>query len=172
MLREVPLPPGVTGALFLAAMPGRPGYWESLDAAIAAMRAARVTVVLALTPLDEMARRAPAYATALGMKTLPWETVHFPIEDFAAPDDREAFAGTVRAVAARLRAGDRIAVHCGAGIGRTGLMATAILAALGQNIHEARALVSARGSGAETPEQADLIRWLAAREEQRTNQGP
>jgi len=55
----------------------------------------------------------------------------FPIADCQAPSDIPAFAKSVRQVAEALRSGGAVAIHCGAGIGRTGTFAIGVLLALG-----------------------------------------
>lgn len=56
-----------------------------------------------------------------------------------------------------LRAGDRILVHCGAGIGRTGMFATCCLIGLGLLRTEAEKQIQIGGSRAERPAQEALI---------------
>jgi protein-tyrosine phosphatase len=64
-------------------------------------------------------------------------------------------------VASGLRQGDWIAVHCAAGIGRTGLFAALVLMALGVRMDRARETVREGGSFAETQPQLDLLDWAA-----------
>ena len=60
-------------------------------------------------------------------------------------------------LAASLKKGDAILMHCGAGIGRTGTMATAVLMALGTAREAALRAVQAAGSHPETPSQRLLL---------------
>lgn len=157
-LRTLPLPAGIPGALYLSGMPGRYGVFEAerdriIDEGI--------DTVLCLTPLEEVERRSPAYAVAIKGKTLPWRQWIFPIPDFDAPDDREAFLSQIRTAADHLRQGGKLLIHCTAGIGRTGLAATCLLMALGVNRQAALETVRAAGSRPEAPEQQVLIEWVA-----------
>jgi atypical dual specificity phosphatase len=48
------------------------------------------------------------------------DTIHFPIPDFHPPEDPAAMDEVLSEVIERLQNRDRIAVHCMAGVGRTG----------------------------------------------------
>ena len=74
------------------------------------------------------------------------EFVRFPIADFGLPD-RETFRREVAHQCDALRRGQSIAIHCRAGIGRTGMIASCILIGLGVSAEDAIAQVShARGA--------------------------
>lgn len=51
---------------------------------------------------------------------------HFPVEDFHIPDDEKAFLETVREALTIAQSGQSLAVHCMAGIGRTGTFLAAM----------------------------------------------
>ena len=159
MFRSVTLPPDVKGRLLLHSMPGR---YEHLDASVAEMRAAGVTLVVSLTPLGEIARKAPDYHAAILSGALPFARVAFEVEDFDAPSDRAGFRDFVSAVRDRIRSGEVVLAHCGAGIGRTGMFAVCLLLALGLSKSTAQEAVRAAGSGPERSSQADLIEWFAS----------
>jgi protein-tyrosine phosphatase len=84
-----------------------------------------------------------------------------PIEDGGVPTDFELFRINVKRWASALRVGNNMLVHCGAGIGRIGMVASCIVVASG--IAPARVLefVNAAGSCPETPQQHALIYKLA-----------
>lgn len=149
ILRRVALPE-VPGGLFLAAMPGRAA---SLDEFLAAAQIERIDHVLCLTHEDEIARKSPDYAVLLAAGELPWRWRSQPIEDFGVPMDAASFARCMAETAALLRDGERVALHCGAGIGRTGMAALCLLSALGLEREEAERRVRAAGSFPETAEQ-------------------
>lgn len=46
--------------------------------------------------------------------------IHLPIEDFEAPSDTQAYLSAVKDALDLIKQGNHIAVHCFAGIGRTG----------------------------------------------------
>jgi protein-tyrosine phosphatase len=158
LLRQLLLPSDVPGVLYLSGMPGRYGVFESERNRIAAEG---IDTVLCLTPLDEVERRSPAYATAIELGEVPWQQWLFPIPDFDAPEDKEAFLARIRTSAEHLQRGGKLLIHCTAGIGRTGLVATCLLMALGANRQAALDAVRAAGSRPEAKEQLVLIAWVA-----------
>lgn len=158
LLRTLPLPPDIPGTLYLSGMPGRYGVFERERDRIIAEG---VDTVLCLNPLEEIEHRSPAYAAALELGEIPWQQWMFPIPDFDAPDDREAFLAQIRTAADHLRKGGKLLVHCTAGIGRTGLAATCLLIELGMSRQAALDTVRASGSRPEAKEQLALIEWVA-----------
>jgi protein-tyrosine phosphatase len=159
MFRSVTLPAGVSGRLYLHSMPGR---YEPYQATVDAARMRGVTEVVCLTSLDEIEGKAPEYARAVQRNNLPWQQVMFPIVDFGVPSDRAALLALVTGIAADLRSGVNILLHCAAGVGRTGVVASCVLVALGLTLDEATRRVEAAGSHAERPEQVELIQWVAS----------
>jgi len=101
------------------------------------------------------------------VEVLGMELLHLPIEDFHAPtaEQQQAF---VREVQLRRDAGETVAVHCLAGLGRTGTMLATWLVAEGlgadEAIDEVRAL---RPGSIETTEQEDAVRRFARAVEDR-----
>ncbi len=158
--RPVSLPPGVTGRLYLHSLPGR---YEPFAQAHAALERRGVTAVVSLLSLEEIQRKSAEYAEAVKSQTLPcaWEAL--PIPDFGVPSDREEFGALVERLAKALRAGERVLIHCGAGIGRTGTLAVCVLLALGLPLPEAAEAVGAAGAGPETPGQRRWVEEFAAR---------
>lgn len=154
-MRELMLPPPATGRLWLAAMPGRLEPWESF---LAAARRAALTQVVCLNPIDELAHDAPAYHAAVAQGRLPFAWRHLPMRNYGLADDEAAWVDGVRAVAADLRAGQHLLLHCAAGIGRTGTVAACVLKALGLPEAEALARVRAAGSNPESARQSGRIR--------------
>jgi len=160
MFRRVGLPGGVNGGLWLHGMPGRN---EPLERAWAQIRVDGIQTILCLAGSDEVRAKSPSYAAALDAKSTPCSVEAFPIPDFGVPDACQSFWGLALDIAAQLKSGRRILIHCGAGVGRTGTLATCILLALGQSRLDAQTVVSTAGSGPETPEQTALVAWCAAR---------
>ncbi len=156
--RRVDLGREVSGRLYLHRMPGRYGPveddWEEI-------RALDVSAVVCLVPDHEIDAKSPEYAEALRTGSVPGEVWRLPIEDFGAPDDAQRFESLVRRAAERLRSGDSVLAHCAAGIGRTGMFATAVLLALGFSPDEAERRVRDAGSRPERPEQVAALRGLA-----------
>ena len=97
-------------------------------------------------------------AAALGLESL-W----FPIPDGRAPGRPGDVEATVAHVLELLGAGKTVAIHCLAGLGRSGTMAAAVLVRLGVRPGTAIARVrSARPGAIQTTEQIQFI-WDYAR---------
>lgn len=158
MFRSVKLPTGVPGRLLLHSMPGRR---EALETVWKRVADDAVRVIVCLAPTSEIHEKSPTYGRAIDSDAVPCELLSFEIPDYGVPGDRAAFWALARRLGARLRAGEAVLVHCGAGIGRTGMLAASVLIALGETASRAREAVAAAGSGAETPAQQELIDWCA-----------
>lgn len=91
--------------------------------------------------------------------------VAFPIEDRGVPRDADAFAELAYELATELDGGRNVGIHCRQGIGRSGLLVTAVLLAEGIELDRALNLASsARGLAVpETPEQRRWIEEYARR---------
>lgn len=160
MFRSVRLPDGVAGSLRLHSMPG---CCEPLDHVWERVRSDAIRVIVCLAGPQEIHTKSPSYAAAIEAKTLPCSVESFPIADFGVPGDREAFWSLASRTATQLKVGGRVLIHCGAGIGRTGTLATCVLLALGEPKAKAEQAVSAAGSHPETDDQRELVAWCAAR---------
>lgn len=131
--------------------------------AFPAIRRAGVDLVVSLLPNEEAARIELGPERDL-CRRAGLDFLNFPIRDFSIPDDFEPAAALVTALADQISGGDTVAVHCRAGIGRSGMMTSAILVGLGLSPEAAIATVSAaRGFPVpETDAQRDWIRRYAA----------
>lgn len=156
MFRTVRLPENVLGRLSLHSMPGR---YEGWDEFVAEFRRCKIDSIVCLTSEDEIERKSPAYAEAIKNRVLPCWRESFPISDYDVPLDREQYAAFVGRIAELLRSGHSILVHCGAGIGRTGMFAICLLIAVGLNRTEAVKAILAARSRPETDEQRELVDW-------------
>ncbi len=147
----IPLPPGVAGSLWLC---GKHAIGPDADALLERVGAARV---LCLNERHELHDRYPQYVDWLG-RHVPERAWWEPIPDLHAPPLAEIRPLLTR-LAEALHAGERILVHCGAGIGRAGTVATCALMELGLDADAAaRTVAEARpGAGPEAGTQRDLV---------------
>ncbi len=115
-----------------------------------ALRAAGVTGMVSLT------RRSPFPAPPPGISVL-----HLPVVDLAAPT-QDQLARAVRFIGGTVEGGGKAAVHCYAGLGRTGTVVAAWLVSRGTDpeeaIHRVRA---ARPGSVETVEQEHAVHLFA-----------
>lgn len=90
------------------------------------------------------------------------DAIHLPVADFTPPSQDQLRAG-VAAIRESLAAGQRVAVHCGAGLGRTGTLLAAYLVSEGMAAEAAISQVrQARPGSIETAEQEAAVRQFAA----------
>lgn len=158
--------PGTPGRLHLSACPGT---WEGpadlatvrRDLARIAASGARVLVTLVEAselPLPRDAWRAEVTAAGL-------EPVHLPIPDYGVPDAGFEAAWRAAGLAERLGRGETIALHCRAGLGRTGTIAARLLvecSGLDAEAAIARVRRDHRAEAVETAPQAHYLRTLVA----------
>ena len=159
-LREVSLPAGIRGRLFLHGMPGRRERLGELWDALAQLG---VGVILNLTSDVETGSRSPVYSQAIAAETVPCDLWRLPMADYTAANDDAEFERTLRRVAGALREGAGVLVHCNAGIGRTGTVASGVLMMLGQPLARALSDVKQAGSAPVTADQLEALSRLAGR---------
>ena len=140
----------------LSTMAAPPGGAD-LPAALAALRADGVQVLVSLLPPEQAAglglsdERAAATAAGLDFRALP-------IPDFGVPD-RAAAEAPLAALAAELRVGRHVAVNCWGGVGRSSLVAAALLVRTGVAPDDAWARVAA-ARGVPVPETEAQRAWV------------
>ena len=84
--------------------------------------------------------------------------LHLPVPDFTAPGPEQIEQG-ITAINQAVADGDRVSIHCGTGLGRSGTLAACWLVTTGKNPEAAIAEVRKRRPGAiETAEQEQAVR--------------
>jgi protein-tyrosine phosphatase len=136
----------------------RPRGGEWLSEEISGWHAEGIRTVVSLLERDE--------AIELGLKdeealcnSAGVNFISHPIPDRGVPGVRAGFSELVNSLAERLRAGDSVAVHCRAGIGRSGLVGACVLGQLGVALDSAFAMLS-RARGVAVPDSEAQAEWV------------
>ena len=87
------------------------------------------------------------------------EFMHFPIEDVSVPEREGAFIQLAKELASQLAEGKSIVVHCRMGIGRSSIMAAAILIVSGVPADGIFTLIS-KYRRIEVPDTEEQKEWL------------
>ncbi|HYU33624.1 MAG TPA: dual specificity protein phosphatase family protein [Thermoanaerobaculia bacterium] len=137
----------------------RPRGGDWLADEVRSWRAAGLDVVISLLTPAEVAefelQEEEARAREEGI-----EYHAFPIPDYGVPGSRAALAELVHRLEAALAAGKRVAVHCRQGIGRSSLLAAALLVSAGEDPDAAfRRIEQARGRP--VPDTAEQREWVS-----------
>jgi protein-tyrosine phosphatase len=152
---EIPLPKGVPGGLWLC---GKRFIAPDPEAAMGYVAADAAVCLTEEHELDHF----PGYVEWL--KAQPRARVlWYPIPDLHAPSGDQALE-LFAEVRRRLDGGQRLLMHCGAGIGRAGTIAAGVLVTLGESPEQAVAHVRAHRllGGPEAGAQTELLEWLAS----------
>lgn len=156
------------GLIGMCCCPGRLEFYSvgvrarDLDKDLTVITAWRPSAVISLIEEQEL--------SLLGVpqlperyKALPFDWHHCPITDLGAPGPRfEAVFGEIQPrLLERLRSGERILLHCAAGLGRAGTIAARLLVRLGEQPDRAIARVrTARPGAIESTGQETYLRSL------------
>lgn len=148
------------GRLAVATRP-RGGDW--LDDEARGWRRAGVDTVVSLLEKEE-ASQLDLSAEGEIAQSKGVEFVSFPIPDRGVPTSTPAALGLMKNITKALEQGKNVAVHCRQGVGRSGLVAAAVLVTSGIGVDKAIEIVSiARGQTVpETPAQLEWIHHLPA----------
>ena len=151
---RIPLPEGVPGGLWLCGK-----HFIGPDVEIAFAKTGATTAVC-LSQSAELADRYPAYVQWL-RDNQPARAVWFPVPDLHAPTVETA-QHFLDALVERVQRGEVLLVHCGAGIGRAGTMAAALLMRLGVSLDDAIATVASNRpmAGPEAGAQREFLESL------------
>jgi hypothetical protein len=147
---RVPLPAPVAGRLWLAGK-----HYVGPDP-VAALAECGCDTVVCLCESFEFEDRYPDYAAWLDSSSEA--SVWWPVPDLHAPP-LESARSLVTEIARRLDGGEGVLVHCGAGMGRAGTVAAAVLIHYGSSVAGALEVVAAAraGAGPEAGVQKELL---------------
>ncbi len=116
------------------------------------------TTIVCLNERVELEDRYPDYVEWL-LANDPQRAIWFPLPDMHAPA-REKVLPLFEEIEARLRAEQGLIIHCGAGVGRAGTIAAALLMRMGASMEDALAVVAASRPMA-GPQTATQMQFLA-----------
>lgn len=154
-MREVQLPNAAWGKIYLHSMPG---LWEEdLDTFAQDLAKRHVECIVCLAPRHEIEKMSPKYHEAIVSGSLPVPVLEFGIPDFGIPEDADSFASLVQRICEYVEGGKNVLIHCGGGIGRTGMVAQCVLLALGLSKEEAATTVKQAASHPETEDQKRFV---------------
>ncbi len=156
--------PGFAGALLLGPCPGR--RQEAPDDATSQTALAEdlsrlaglgATGLLSLVETQELPGGFDGFAAAVHAAGLAWR--HLPIPDYGVPDAGFMADWRKLDLSRRLREGESWAIHCRAGLGRTGTIAALLLVENGAGAAEAIARIRREHDAAavETEAQANFL---------------
>lgn len=149
------IPTPFPGRFAIAARP-RGGDW--LDDEMRGWRERGIDVIVSMLTPEEIAEFDLVGETAAGAAQ-GMRLVSFPVPDRDVPVSRAGFLDLVSEVTRELTARRRVAIHCRQGIGRSALVALAVLIAAGLDPQEAVDRVSA-ARGRPVPETPAQRNWL------------
>lgn len=136
----------------------RPRGGDWLRDEIRSWRVAGLDVVASLLTPEETAelglQEEAARSAEQGL-----ELLSFPIPDYSVPQSRRDLTKLVSRLEEALAAGKNVAIHCRQGIGRSSLVAAAVLVSAGESAEEAfRRIEAARGRP--VPDTAEQREWV------------
>ncbi|MFT6926086.1 MAG: protein-tyrosine phosphatase [Psychromonas sp.] len=155
------LPLKDNGALILMPCPGTKQV--TLLDSLKQLKSQGVTVIITAISQAEMQAKNVGDLGDLAA-TLGIQWLHLPIEDDCVPDHtfQQDWQKNSKALHARLARGEKIAMHCMGGSGRTGLLAAHLLLERDWALDEIIARVQALRPGAfKKADQIDYVRQLA-----------
>jgi uncharacterized protein (DUF952 family)/protein-tyrosine phosphatase len=117
------LPFGQAGRVFRSPTPGSE-HFDPEDRVLGLYKEANINVVVVLNPIEEHLRHSGRELLAL-YEQAGIQVIYDPVPDFSAPP-QGTWDHSLDKVARLLRQGKNVAIHCHAGVGRTGIFAACL----------------------------------------------
>ncbi len=140
------------------ALMARPRGGEDLRSEVVAWQAAGIGLVVSLLEPSEV-RELELGGEAQLCEEHQVEFRSFPIRDRGTPESTRELLALLAELEHQLRAGKAVAIHCRAGIGRTGLVAGSLVHRLGVPLAEVFQLLS-RSRGVPVPDTEAQVQWV------------
>ena len=119
----VQIPLEVKGELYVSPMPFGP--YDQQNTLLKVYKRNRIEFVVVLVTDDELKHKAKQDLLSIYRKN-NMEAIRLPVADYTSPDLHHV-TKVVDLVSGYLRAGAHVAVHCNAGVGRTGVVTCCIV---------------------------------------------
>ena len=142
------------------AIMARPRAAEWLEAEVSEWKNSGIDVVVSLLEHEEVSELGLQREAEL-CRSNGIDFISFPIPDRGLPESRQGASPIARLLAAGLRDGLSIAIHCRAGIGRSSVIAACALICSGIEAEEALALIKA-SRGLIVPDTEEQRDWVLA----------
>lgn len=147
----------IVEAGFLAIM-ARPAAGEWIDDEFRDLARAGIDVIVSLLEPDETyevgLEKEKEYCEKYGI-----EFLSYPIRDRAIPKSASEIAQLSKQLYKLIHSGKGVAIHCRAGIGRTGMIAASVLVQAGYNVEDAFSLISDT-RGIPVPDTEEQYNWV------------
>jgi protein-tyrosine phosphatase len=138
----------------------RPQSGDALDDVIPEWLAAGIDTVICLLEHDEL-RGLGLEREGEACRKAGLAFIELPIADFGVPASTARIMPVVQRIIVTLRQGGSVGIHCNQSVGRSGLLTSCVLVALGFEPVEAFHVIS-KSRGTTVPETSEQRRWIEA----------
>ena len=101
--------------------------------------------------------KSPDYMAMIHRNEFPVELWRFDIPDYGMPTNVDDLDQMLDCLLERMHLGESLVIHCAAGHGRTGMVATLLLARMGLPLGDAIERIRRAGSAPDTMEQRGFL---------------